>query len=165
MSITPLDFKNYTVAELRQLVKEAPANAPAGGYSKMRKAELIDWLVKVHNTEAVQTPALSEVAEAAKQISKTLSETVPPFVELLGQGLNDLKHVFTQIERQELNEAKFRGRYEGKSAVVQVRRKVVEGTVVDRVHRGTELLLVIRHSEGFQKHPRVTLHAAEDVLI
>ena len=45
MSVTPMDFRHFTVAELKDKIKNSPMNLPAG-FSKLRKAELIDALVR-----------------------------------------------------------------------------------------------------------------------
>jgi hypothetical protein len=156
----------HTVADLRAMLKEYYGITPG---SKVRKAELIDLLFAERTKRQAELPVAvvndAPVTDAELQdfIGDVMSTDIQT-VQLLGQGLHDLNGSLTAAERQELNEAKYRGRYAGKSAVVQIRKRTVLGTVADRVHRGAELLLVLRHAED-AGHPRVTLHRAEDILV
>lgn len=65
MSFTPMDLRHYTVPELRTMAKEAPANIPAGGFSKLRKAALIDFIVAAHETDEMLNRAEQAEGELA----------------------------------------------------------------------------------------------------
>lgn len=62
---TPMDLRHYTVPELRAMAKEAPANIPAGGFSKLRKAELIDFIVAAYETDEL----LSHAEQAEEELA------------------------------------------------------------------------------------------------
>jgi hypothetical protein len=166
--------KQHTVAQLRQMLQEEFGQASP---SKMRKIELAQWLDdKRHNAKlpvaTISGPQVSaHVTEAGLQdfVGAALSAAsgigqVGGALQALGTVLHGQFEAFTAAERAELNDAKYQGRYAGRAAVVQIRRHLIEGIVVDRVHRGAELLLVLRHAKD-AGHPRVTLHRAVDVLV
>lgn len=168
------DLNKLTVAELRSEIKTRHENGELPtGWSKLRKSELMNILTDLRSREntavavvddmSVTDEALQDFVGAAMSAASGIDK-VRGAIQVLGTILHEQAEAFTAAEREQLNEAKYRGRYEGKPAVVQIRKHVVEGTVTDRVHRGTELLLVLRHAED-AGHPRVTLHKAVDVLV
>jgi hypothetical protein len=161
------DLNKLTVPELRKLAKELTDDS----VSKLRKAELIDVIEKSRALTDLDNQATAYITDGELQdfVGSALSAAsgigqLGGAMQAFGTVLHEQFETFTAAERQELNEAKYRGRYEGKPAVVQMRKHVIEGTVTDRVHRGSELLLVLRHAED-AGHPRVTLHRAVDVLV
>lgn len=165
-------ISDMTVAELRAEISGHPrvvsGDKPMPGLSKIRKAELIEILTELQtdDSKALAAPEVDshDFADFAKTVSHSL-RNLPTYVQDIGTALHSMMETFTLAERQELNDAKFRGRFAGKFAVAPVgRRKLVAGTVVDRVLRGRDLLLVIRHATD-AGHPRLSLHNAADVLI
>lgn len=171
------DLNKLTVAELRAEISGHPrvstGDMPMPGLSKKRKGELVEILTDLRNSDslpvAVTESGLVTDAELQDFVGSALSAAsgigrLGGAIEALGTLLHEQLEAFTTAERVALNETKYRGRYAGKAAVVQIRKRVIEGTVTDRVHRGPELLLVLRHAED-AGHPRVTLHRAEDVTV
>lgn len=161
------DLNKLTVPELRKMAKELTDDS----VSKLRKAELIDVIAKAEALTELDDQATTYITDVQLQdfIGSALSAAsgvgrIGSAMQAFGTVLHKQFEAFTAAERQALNEAKYRGRYAGREAVVQVRRHVTLGTVIDRVHRGSELLLVLRHAED-AGHPRVTLHKAVDVLV
>lgn len=150
------DLAKMTVPQLREQAKFLTDNS----VGKLRKAELIA-LIEGTREQAAQYERDNEAAEnAADQILAGAVYAAGDSVEI------------TPEERVTLNEAKYRGRYEGKAVTAKVNRRLVRGTVVDRTHRDSEpfnrgdgtrlLLLAVKHDGAAN---RVTLHAAEDVAL
>lgn len=161
---TKEDYLKHTVADLREMLKVYyGVKAP----SKARKAELVDMLVEVSEAHRSETVAravegfesqLKNVNLDAFRNFKAANAAFAGFVYAVS-----LVSPPTVEEWNELNEGKYRGRFEGRQVLVATRfgRKVADGTVVDRVHRDGHLLLAVKHA-GL---PRVTLHKAADVLV
>jgi len=183
---------NLTVAQLRAEISGHPRVASGDmvlpGLSKFRKADLVELLDGLQSeaqtvpggyTRITDTPeekvdsVWTKMADSAKAASAALAGSI----FAMGNAAE-----FTAAERKELNEGKYRGRYEGKTVLVQVgtrRDKLtgdefpndVVGRVIDGVHRETDplnrgngaglLLLAVKHDGA----ARVTLHRAEDVLV
>lgn len=168
------DLNKLTVAELRSEIKIRHENGELPtGWSKLRKSELMKILTDLRSRENTAVAVVDDMSVTDEALQDFVGSALSAAsgigalggaMQAFGTVLHEQFEAFTAAERQGLNEAKYRGRYAGREAVVQVRRHVTLGTVIDRVHRGTELLLVLRHAED-AGHPRVTLHKAVDVLV
>jgi hypothetical protein len=160
-----MNLDKMTVAELRTEISGHPRVAtgdkPMPGLSKMRKAELIEILTELRTGEREQYEQDNAAAESfADSMLAGAIVAAADSVE------------FTSEERRELNEAKYRGRYEGKNVKVRIGGKTRFGNVVDRVHRDSDplnrgdgsglLLLVVRHAAGVNRR---SLHRAENVVL
>lgn len=141
------------------------------GLSKMRKAELIDLLTSY--------PATTVEREQDNAAAEAFADNM-----LAGAIVAAADSVeFTPEERRELNEAKYRGRYEGKTVRLVTGHdrvhgvnvpRVTDAQVVDRIHRDSDplnrdvgsglLVLVVRHAID-AGHPRVTTLRAEDAVL
>jgi hypothetical protein len=181
------DLNKLTVAELRAEISGHPRVAsgdmPMPGLSKKRKSELVEILTELHGHDSLPVAVVDDIAVTAEELQEFVGDVMSTdirTVQLLGQGLNDLNASFTAAERRELNEAKYQGRYAGKTFELitgydrvhgeNIPRTVL-GTIVDRVHRDSDplncgngkglLLLVVKHGDL----PRTTLHRAEDVSV
>lgn len=182
MSHTPLDLHNHTVPELRKIAKELTDDPT----SKLRKAELIDLIVKaskVAEPAVIGTKLHEQMEEAVaveavdQVIHEELSDLAPTLRDLAGT-MGTVTEAMRKAARQLAIVAWSRQR-----AVVRSMGHTVRGRVVDTVLRepgpdGTgRVCLVIEHTEqavdklgvrtwqpaGHTGHPRRTLHALADV--
>lgn len=152
-----MNLDKMTVPQLRELAKQVPANLPVGGFSKMRKADLVDYITHAEQYErdnAATNVAANDMLAGAIYAAGT-------------EGAAD----FTPTERQTLNEGKYLGRYHAKRVKVTVGGRRMPGRITDSVHRSSSLpgseqgdgdgmlLLVVKHDNK----ARTTLHLPKDV--
>lgn len=184
------DLNKLTVAELRDEVRRvytyevdtSKVSIPTG-LSKMRKADLVKILTDFSAKSSLPVAVVGETSVNEAELQDFIGDVMQRAakgVRALGDALGELQSTFTAAARQELNEAKYRGRYAGKSVQLVTGHdrvhgadipRIVTGTIVDRVHRESDplnkgdgsglLLLVIKHGDL----PRVTMHRAEDVAV
>lgn len=159
-NITPMQLRNMTVPQLREMAK-AQRNRKGqavGGFSKMRKAELIDFIVAASEEDAPlheqpMSGSPAAVAQAEEEfvgqddIEANVQDALPsqflhvPTVgtfeqnEFLAAVGFALSADMTEQDRRDLDMAKYRGRYEGKAVCVEVpfghSTRLVTGAVVN----------------------------------
>lgn len=183
MSITPMSLRHYTVSQLREKAKEvAPLST---GFSRMRKAELIDFIVRASETavpfvsqDDVETIVVDALPARTIDVPAVGTFDANAFLAAVGSRL---AAGFSEQDRRDYDMVKYRGRYEGKRALVEIGTERVHGETVPRYATGTivagssrrellasdletgngTLVLTVRH-DGL---PRATMHRAEDIVL
>jgi hypothetical protein len=175
MLLNDVDYSKLTVTDLRARVREYyPTTAPKG-LSKLRKSDVIEFL------QAKRDELLAAKEQEHREQYERDNAAAGKAADAMLAGAIYAAGTETEPtveEWQQLNHAKYLGRYHANRVQVRSMGRHVAGRVMEMVLRDRDLLLVVQHTDQAEvRHgeeiwsplpagvPRRTLHRAEDVAL